>query len=337
MKSILIHLRASMKLLILLTIGFFIILGIVILLYKPMYEVNLNGEVIGYVEDKSTLQDKINQFMKSGDNDKVAFVEINELPQYELCLLKRNYINNIQNENEILGKIVNNGTSYYKFYAILNNSQEVMYVESEAQTEEIIETLKEKESTNIDNISYTVKYDTELKTFTGTEEAVATLYEEPVKEPVRTISPYRTSYSGSYGEDNEENSSYEQLGIALIRPITNYRQISSRFGSRGRGTHTGIDLAADYGSDIHAAADGVVTFSGGNPEKSYGYYIIIDHGNGVETLYAHCSSLYVQVGESVSQGETIAAVGSTGNSSGNHLHFEVRIDGVPRNPQNYVY
>ena len=137
MKSILIHLRASMKLLILLTIGFFIILGIVILLYKPMYEVNLNGEVIGYVEDKSTLQDKINQFMKSGDNDKVAFVEINELPQYELCLLKRNYINNIQNENEILGKIVNNGTSYYKFYSILNNSQEVMYVESEAQTENL--------------------------------------------------------------------------------------------------------------------------------------------------------------------------------------------------------
>ena len=333
-RKILINLRASIKLFIVLCIGLFIILGIIINVYKPTYEVILNGEVIGYTENKSKLQEKINQYMKTGDSNKVAFVEINEIPQYELCFLKKE--NNVD-EEAVFDKIINTGTSYYKYYAILNEQEEVFYVETFEESEAIIEQLKEKESTNIDNISYTVKYDTELKTFTGTEEAVAALYEEPVKEPVRTISPYRTSYSGSYGEDNEENSSYVQLGIALIRPITNYRQISSRFGSRGRGTHTGIDLAADYGSDIHAAADGVVTFSGGNPQRSYGYYVIIDHGNGVETLYAHCSSLYVQVGESVSQGETIAAVGSTGNSSGNHLHFEVRINGVPRNPQNYVY
>ena len=65
--------------------------------------------------------------------------------------------------------------------------------------------------------------------------------------------------------------------------------------------------------------------------------VIVSHGNGVETYYAHCSSLYVSAGESVSQGEIIAAVGSTGNSTGPHLHLEVRLNGSPQNPEYYVY
>mgnify|MGYP000106149234 FL=1 len=65
--------------------------------------------------------------------------------------------------------------------------------------------------------------------------------------------------------------------------------------------------------------------------------IVISHGNGIETYYGHCSKLYVEVGDKVSQGETIAAVGSTGNSTGPHLHLEIRVNGVAYNPQNYVY
>ena len=65
--------------------------------------------------------------------------------------------------------------------------------------------------------------------------------------------------------------------------------------------------------------------------------IVISHGNGIETYYGHCSKLYAEVGEKVSQGETIAAVGSTGNSTGPHLHLEIRVNGVAYNPQNYVY
>ena len=73
-------------------------------------------------------------------------------------------------------------------------------------------------------------------------------------------------------------------------------------------------------------------YSGG-----YGYVVKMSHGNGIETYYAHCSELYVSAGEKVEAGDIIAAVGSTGNSTGNHLHFEVRIDGVEVNPQNYLY
>ena len=101
------------------------------------------------------------------------------------------------------------------------------------------------------------------------------------------------------------------------------------------GDHTGLDIGAPTGTPIKAAASGTVTFAG--VKKSYGYMVVISHGDGIETYYGHCSKLYVTAGEKVSQGEVIAAVGSTGNSTGPHLHLEVRVNGVAYNPQNYVY
>ena len=84
-----------------------------------------------------------------------------------------------------------------------------------------------------------------------------------------------------------------------------------------------------------AAASGTVAFAG--YKGSYGYLVVISHGNGVQTYYGHCSQLYVKAGDTVAQGSKIAAVGSTGNSTGPHLHFEVRVNGMAYNPQNYVY
>ena len=112
--------------------------------------------------------------------------------------------------------------------------------------------------------------------------------------------------------------------------------ITSRYGSRWGSTHTGLDIAAPTGTTIAAAAAGTVTFSG-NRGSGYGNYVKISHGNGVETLYAHCSKLYVKTGQKVAQGEAIAAVGSTGKSTGPHLHLEIRLNGATQNPQLYLY
>ncbi|MEM1484781.1 peptidoglycan DD-metalloendopeptidase family protein [Oscillospiraceae bacterium PP1C4] len=101
--------------------------------------------------------------------------------------------------------------------------------------------------------------------------------------------------------------------------------------------HTGADITFSgcAGAPIYASAAGTVVASGwGGP---YGYRVIINHGGNVQTLYAHCSRLFVGVGQQVSQGEQIAAVGRTGNASGPHLHFEIRINGTPRNPAPYLY
>jgi murein DD-endopeptidase MepM/ murein hydrolase activator NlpD len=98
--------------------------------------------------------------------------------------------------------------------------------------------------------------------------------------------------------------------------------------------HAGIDFGADYGSNIFAADDGVVIFAGWY--GGYGNAVIIDHGGGITTLYGHASELFVQEGQSVQQGSTIASVGSTGLSTGPHLHFEVRQNGEPVDPMNYL-
>lgn len=136
-----------------------------------------------------------------------------------------------------------------------------------------------------------------------------------------------------------QNKSKTALGSGkYIWPVSG--DITSHFGNRmhpilkKRKYHSGIDIAAVTGTPIAASDYGVVIFSGRN--GGYGLMITLDHGAGISTVYAHCSSLLVKKGETVSKGQTIAKVGSTGLSTGPHLHFEVRKDGVPVNPLNYI-
>lgn len=124
----------------------------------------------------------------------------------------------------------------------------------------------------------------------------------------------------------------------LIWPTTGSYYISSPYGWRSMGDfHRGIDIAyrgGAYGREIRAALPGKVVISGWN--NSYGYYIVIDHGSGYRTLYAHCSKLAVSRGQQVKQGEYIGNIGNTGQSYGAHLHFEVQINGSPKNPRTYL-
>lgn len=123
-----------------------------------------------------------------------------------------------------------------------------------------------------------------------------------------------------------------------MRPVRG--PIGSRFGyridpfnSRQR-MHAGLDFSASPGTPVRSPADGVVSFSGWDPE--YGKLVSIDHGYGVLTRYGHNSQLYVQVGQKVSKYDVISAVGSTGRSTGPHLHYEVRVNGIPVDPLNYI-
>lgn len=134
------------------------------------------------------------------------------------------------------------------------------------------------------------------------------------------------------------NGSY--AGGILSWPTPGYTRVSSEFGYRIHPIlgysklHTGIDIAAPYGATVIASNSGKVIASYYN--SSYGNMIIVDHGGGIATLYAHLSSRLVNVGASVTRGQTIAKVGSTGMSTGPHLHFEVRLNGVYQNPRSYL-
>jgi len=135
-------------------------------------------------------------------------------------------------------------------------------------------------------------------------------------------------------------SSDDYIGGTMKWPSAASTYISSPFGNRLHPIlkvyklHTGIDIAASSGTNILAANSGTVITSGWN--NSYGYMVMIDHGGGIVTLYAHSSKLLVAKGDVVARGQTIALVGSTGNSTGPHIHFEVRVNGEYKNPLNYV-
>ena len=134
---------------------------------------------------------------------------------------------------------------------------------------------------------------------------------------------------------DKETKTVNGIYLATI-PVSG--RITSRFGSIESvrsGAHTGLDIAAPNGTKILAVADGVVTAA--SSAGTYGNLVVISHGNGIETYYAHCSRILVKVGQKVSSGDNIALVGSTGNSTGNHLHLEVRINGKAVNPQRYLY
>lgn len=156
--------------------------------------------------------------------------------------------------------------------------------------------------------------------------------------------------NGNVTEENEISSTIIQQPITQIKtvgtkeppkgvgtgsfmtPARGY--ISSRYGYRSRGFHTGLDIAGSYGSAIVAADDGKVIFVGRS--GGYGNLVKIDHQNGYVTYYAHNSSFAVKVGQTVTKGQTIAYMGSTGNSTGNHCHFEIFKNGTRQNPEKYI-
>jgi len=129
------------------------------------------------------------------------------------------------------------------------------------------------------------------------------------------------------------NNGIKAIKGFLIWPVKG--QLTSRFGNRSGRHHDGIDIGARRGTSIVAAAEGKVMFAGWGP-TGYGLMIIIKHKNDLTTVYAHNSHIHVHKNQMVKQGRRIASVGSTGRSTGPHLHFEVRNDSRPMNPLNYL-
>ena len=332
LKKGIVHFRASMKIIVLIGISILLVTGAILLFYKPTYTVSYNGEFLGYVTSKSQLQSKINEFIKVGNGDNnVAFVQIEKMPEYKLCLLKKDFETN---DTEIYDKIVDTGIYYYKYYTILLNGEEKYNVATYEEAESVINKLKEKDSNNIDKITIKEQYNTTLAEFASVDTCVENLYEKKIVVVAQTTTKSSAS-SGSIGSSKNVNKSGGKvnLGISLITPVNG--KISCRFGQQRGYYHTGLDIATSQGTPIKVVADGTVSYAAYH--YSYGNLLIINHANGVQTYYAHCSKLYVSVGQKVTQGQTIAAVGSTGNSTGPHLHLEIRVNGTAQNPQNYLY
>ena len=179
------------------------------------------------------------------------------------------------------------------------------------------------------------------------KERAAIAKEEAAKKAMQANSN-KSSSSNSGSLNSSPTISNPYSGGKLTWPCPSSTRINCNYGSRNifgyREFHTGLDIGASLGSNIIAAESGTVIYVqtgysqnlGAYGMASYGNMVIISHGNGLTTRYAHCNNVYVSVGQTVTKGQVIAAVGTTGNSTGPHLHFEVRENGSHRSPLNYL-
>lgn len=329
LKRVYIGMRNAIKLISLISVATVIIVAAIILIYRPIYKVSLNGETLGYCEDKDALQNKINNFMENGEEGQknVAFVQIDDMPEYEMCMQKKGITTN---DDEIFNKIKATGITYFRYYTIADDGKEKLSVSTFDEAEKTINELKKKESRNSKDLTIIEKYETELPELYTQENAVAKLYEKKVV--LVTTTKYPSIPSSGFSVSRSIITKKVNLGMSFVKPATGV--VTSRFGARWGTTHTGTDIGAPTGTPIKAAASGTVIFSGW--KGTLGKFIVVNHDNGVQTYYAHCSSLLVSKGDTVSAGQLIAKVGNTGRSTGPHLHFEIRLNGAAVNAQNYI-
>ena len=308
-------------------IAFGFIIAIILIKYKPMYSVSISGETVGYVEDKDALEEKLKESIIEDSDKVIEDIYLNEEPEYELKLIART---EDTQEEDLIEELKEETTVIYKYYEIAIGDTVIEKVDTSEEAEELINEIKEENDSEDINLSIVEKYSqNEEDIDTSDLEVAKTNVQETLENVIEEI------------EQQEEEELLNSLpsinGIILaVTPIEG--KITSRYGASSsirKSTHTGLDISAVQGTDIKAVADGTIIFASYN--GSYGNLVKIDHGNGVETWYAHTSKMYVEVGDTVSAGDVIAAVGSTGNSTGPHLHLEIRVDGEHVDPQDYLY
>jgi len=287
-------------------------------------------------EKKQTLEDRlVAMYMKK----EATFLDV---------ILSGELMNFISNQN-----LIKQAASYDN-----NLINEVEELKTTLQTEKAqVETVKQEKETKTAELQ-TLKSQKEQKAANLTEEqkaletqlseykAQAEKYAELERQAIAKEEAARKAAAAAASKNNSSSSSSSNVvtnpykGGKVAWPCPASSRITSQYGYRilfgVRDFHTGIDIGASTGTNIVAAESGTVILASYGWNGGYGNYIIINHGNGLTTRYAHTSKLYVSAGQTVSRGQVIAAVGSTGNSTGPHLHFEVRQNGSHRNPLNYL-
>ena len=315
-------------------IGIGFIIAIILIKYKPIYKVTISGEEIGYVQNKKEFKESLKTSLIE-ENKNVDNIELKSDPEYELKLVNRE---TKTNEEQIASKIEEDAIITYKYYDIALNNETIETVNTIEEAEEIVNQAKNENTEQELDLSILEKYTQnkdEVKV-AGIEVA-KTDVNNKITETLEKQEAEKQAEEAAKKAQEELDAMPEINGIKIAtKPISG--TITSRYGESSRlrkSTHTGLDISATTGTDIKAVASGTVTcakYSG-----SYGNLVKIDHGNGVETWYGHTSKMYVKVGQEVKAGDVIAAVGSTGNSTGPHLHLEIRINGTHVNPQKYLY
>lgn len=288
--------------------------------YEMMMDNHMNKLVYEFYQNTGTYTDGNTTRIISGDNN----VEGETMDIYWFAAIHAVYIKNDIPTREQIDEFTKNLFSY----SIIENisKQEIKTFEKNPKTGK---TPPPHTTVYIDRtltLSYSDPYD--LMNRLGFDQS--------------DIAWAENMYTTMISADTEEEITL-LTGVSFCNPLPlNWRSaVTSEFGYRtdpvngGADNHTGIDLAAPLGTDIIAVMDGKV-ISVVEGTTGYGYFVKIEHSNKLQTMYCHCSEIYVSVDDEVKQGDVIAAVGSTGKSTGNHLHLELRVNGKAVNPRPYL-
>ena len=298
----------------------------------------LNTKITELKTSISEIEGKLTEAQENYENQKkilearlIAMYEAGETQYLDVFLQSRNMSESLSN--------------YFLITEIASYDMDLL--EEMENKKRVIDTAMEKLQKNKEELDTALQ--TQLKTSkilentkTLRENYVAKLSEEEKKIQAQ-IDDYTTQVNALNTEILQlalQGIDTQYIGGVLAWPVPGYTRISSNYGMRYHPIlhvnklHTGVDIAAPMGANFVAANDGIVTKAGYN--GAYGNMVIIDHGGGISTLYAHGSEILVQVGQTVKRNDPILKVGSTGYSTGPHAHFEVRINGVVTNPIEYI-
>ena len=294
------------------------------LIYKQIDEYY---ETIKQIE--ITYQQKLNEFYSRA---KISY-QYSQYNSLKLFVESKDYFDFV-NREKLFSKLLKNDKDSLEELLILKNDlenkkkiQESFKIDAETLISEkitIIEAIERNEKNIYDKLEASR---VAIDLLESQEQAMIKESEKIEKKIIELEKLYQeNSYTNSKLLWPSRNSTHiaSYYGWRAVHPIYGYGRM-----------HNGIDISASYGTDINASADGVVTLVLYD-DVGYGWYIIVYHGDGISTLYAHCSKVLVKEGQAVKQGQVIGLVGSTGASSGPHIHFEVRINGKPQNPLDYV-
>lgn len=315
-------------------LGAIALVTVMFVAYRPVYKVIVDGKDKGYIANKIAMEKEINEYVLNGDAENTAYVSMNTTVDYELMLLKKNIE---LKDKEIFAYIKDKCDVYYTVYAVKIEGEEKCLVETLEEAEYIVDSINEKQKdfTNQATTEIEEKVLMEYDITEDIEVAVADII-EPLKKENDEIIKKRVKLAAAKKVSQETLKALKESlkELSFEKPLKN-GVITSRFGWRSSGYHYGLDIAAPTGTPIYASESGVVTYAAWS--GNYGYLIKVQHAGGYETYYAHCSKITTSVGAEVSKGDIIGLVGSTGRSSGPHVHLEVRLDGKTLDPEVFVY
>lgn len=279
----------------------------------------VNGKTLAFVDKaqlENALSERLNAYNVADAQNATSFVD--DVKVEEGYFIE----GDVKDISEVVSTI--NGLSV-KTISTFTSEKVIKYTTKKVETESESVGYRKVTKAGANGLKRTTKT---VESVNGEEVNTTVIADEVINEPITEIITIGT---GAVMIDATEKADVSSKGFICPLKKGVFDLTSGFGGSRG---HGGLDMAADKGVAIFAAASGKVIEAGYN--GSYGYNVVIDHGNGIKTRYAHASALCVKAGQTVSQGDMIAAVGNTGRSTGNHLHFEIIVNGKRVNPAPYI-